>query len=110
MPEATDEWVADNTGEFETVEEWTESIRERLAGGKLNQVRQAVMPALTEALTGLVDVDALESMVDAEMQSRMQNVARQFQSQGIDLARGCRPPARTRRSSSRAPARKRCRP
>ena len=85
VPEATDEWVADNTGEFETVEEWTESIRERLVGGKLNQVRQAVMPALTEALTGLVDVDAPESMVNAEMQSRMQNVARQFQSQGIDL-------------------------
>src|SRR5688572_3188331 len=43
------------------------------------------MPALTEALTGLDDVDAPESMVNAEMQSRMQNVARQFQSQGIDL-------------------------
>ena len=86
VPEATDEWVADNTGEFETVEEWTASIRERLATGKLNQARQAVMPALTEALTGLVDVDAPESMVNAEMQSRMQNVARQFQSQGIDLS------------------------
>ena len=85
MPDATDEWVADNTGEFETVEEWTDAIRERIAASKLDQVRQTLMPALTEALTGLVDVEAPESMVDAEMQSRMQNVARQFQSQGIDL-------------------------
>jgi trigger factor len=85
VPDATDEWVADNTGEFETVEEWTEAIRERLAASKLDQVRQTLMPALTDALTGLVDVEAPESMVDAEMQSRMQNVARQFQSQGIDL-------------------------
>ena len=86
VPEPTDEWVADNTGEFETVDEWTESIRERLAGGKLSQVRQTVMPALTEALTGLVELEPPESMVDAEMQTRMQNVARQFQSQGIDLS------------------------
>ena len=85
VPEATDEWVADNTGEFETVDEWTESIRERLAGGKLNQVRQAVMPALTEALTTLVDIEAPESMVNAEMHSRIQNVARQFHTQGMDL-------------------------
>jgi trigger factor len=85
VPEATDEWVADNTGEFDTVEEWTESIRERLASAKLNQARQRLMPALTEALTGLVDVEAPESMVNAEMQNRMQNVARQFQSQGVDI-------------------------
>lgn len=85
VPEATDEWVADNTGEFETVEEWAESIRERLSGAKLNQVRQTVMPAMTDALTGLVDIEAPDSMVNAEMQTRLQNVARQFQSQGIDL-------------------------
>ncbi len=85
LPELTDDWVADNTGEFDTIEEWTESIRERLTNAKLNQVRQTVMPALTEALTGLVEAEAPESMVNAEMQSRIQNVARQFQSQGIDL-------------------------
>ena len=85
LPELTDEWVADNTGEFETVEEWTESVRERLTNAKLNQVRQQVMPALTQALTGLVEIEAPESMVNAEMQTRIQNVARQFQSQGIDL-------------------------
>jgi trigger factor len=85
LPEATDEWVADNIGEFDTIDEWTESIRERLTSGKLNQVRQTVMPALTEALTGLVEAEAPESMVNAEMQTRIQNVARQFQSQGIDL-------------------------
>jgi len=29
LPELTDEWVADNIGEFETVAEWRESIREQ---------------------------------------------------------------------------------
>ena len=29
LPEVTDEWVADNIGEFDTVEEWRRSVRER---------------------------------------------------------------------------------
>jgi trigger factor len=85
VPAVTDEWVAENTGEFDTVDEWTESIRERLASVKVNQVRQTVMPALTEALTGLVELEPPDSMVNAEMQNRMQNVARQFQAQGVDI-------------------------
>jgi trigger factor len=83
--EATDDWVSENVGEFDTVEEWTQSIRERLAEAKLAQVRQTVMPKLTEALTNLVDVEPPASMVDAEMQSRLQTIARQFQAQGIDF-------------------------
>jgi trigger factor len=85
LPELTDEWVSDNIGEFDTADEWTQSIRQRLTDTKLSQVRQTVMGKLTEALTGLVDVDPPESMITAEMQSRMQNMARQFQAQGIDL-------------------------
>jgi trigger factor len=83
--EPTDDWVSENVGEFDTVEEWTQSIRERLAEAKLGQVRQMVMPKLTEALTNLVDVEPPASMVDAEMQSRLQTIARQFQAQGIDF-------------------------
>ena len=84
-PELDDAWVEENIGEFDTVEEWTDSIRERITEGKLNQVRQTVMPKLTEALTGLVELEPPDSMVNAEMQSRVQNMARQFQAQGIDL-------------------------
>ena len=86
LPELTDDWVSENTGEFETAEEWTESIRERIRQAKLGAVRQTVVGKLTEALNGLVDVDPPESMISAEMQSRVQNLARQFQSQGIDLS------------------------
>ncbi len=85
LPELTDEWVAENTGEYDTVDEWTESVRERLTQAKLNQVRQTVMGKLTDALTALVEVEVPEPMVNAEMQQRVQNLARQFQAQGIDL-------------------------
>jgi trigger factor len=85
LPELTDEWVSENTGEFETVAEWTESIRERITQRKLQRVRQTVGGKLTESLVALVDVEPPESMVSAEMQAQIQNLARQFQSQGIDL-------------------------
>jgi trigger factor len=85
LPELTDEWVSENTGEFDTVEEWNEAIRERLTQAKLNRVRQSVAAKLTESLVALVDAEPPESMVAAEMQSRIQNLARQFQSQGVDL-------------------------
>jgi trigger factor len=85
LPELTDEWVADNTGEFETVDAWTESLREQLTEAKLGGVRQSVMGKLTEALTGLVDIDAPDSMVRSEMQNQAENMARQLQMQGIDF-------------------------
>ncbi len=85
LPELTDEWVADNTGEFETVADWETSIRERITEQKLGGVRQQVMGQLTEALVELVDVEPPESMVAAEQQNQVQNMARQLQMQGIDL-------------------------
>ena len=85
MPELTDEWVADNTGEFESVDEWTAAITGRLTEQKLSQTRSTVMAKLTEALTGLVEIDAPESMVESEMQSQAENMARQLQMQGIDF-------------------------
>ena len=41
-PELTDEWVGENIGEFDTVAEWTEAVRRRLAETKLQQLAQRV--------------------------------------------------------------------
>ena len=84
LPEPTDEWVSENTGEFDTVDEWRASITDRLSQRKLGGVRQQVVGKLTEALVALVDVDAPESMVQAEMQQQLQNLFRQLQMQGVD--------------------------
>src|SRR5690606_14883497 len=84
LPEPTDEWVSENTGEFETVDEWRAAMTERLSQRKLGGVRQQVMGKLTGALVELVDIDAPESMVQAEMQQQLQNLFRQLQMQGID--------------------------
>ena len=86
VPEPTDEWVSENTGEFDTVDAWRASIIDRLTERKLGAVRQQVMGKLTEALVALVDTEAPESMVQAEMRQQVQNLFRQLQMQGIDAS------------------------
>ncbi len=84
-PELTDEWVSDNIGEFDTVDEWNESLRESQADRKLNEARQSVVRAINEALAELVTDELPDAMVDADLNQRVQGTVEQFQAQGIDL-------------------------
>ena len=85
LPELTDEWVSDNTGEFDTIAEWTDSIREGISEQKLNGMRQGLVTKITDALTGLAEIEAPEPMVDQDLNQRVQNTMQQFQAQGIDF-------------------------
>jgi trigger factor len=85
LPELNDDWVADHLGEFDTVEEWRDSIARRLADNKLAQARNMVVDRTSMALAELVDLDVPESMVRASLQQRIENFARQLQGQGITL-------------------------
>lgn len=85
VPELTDEIVADNFGEFETVEAWRASIADRLHENKLNQTRQELVGRVTEALTGLTEIEAPPALVQADLQRRVEATVRQFQAQGISL-------------------------
>jgi len=85
LPEITDQWVAENLGEFDTVEAWRASIADRIGGQKLNQARNLLVERATTALAELVDVPAPDSMVSGDLQARVQNTVQQFQSQGISI-------------------------
>jgi len=85
LPEATDEWVAEVLGEFDTVAAWRASIAERIAAGKLNQARNVFVERVTTALAGLVDAAPPDSMVQGDLQARVQNMVQQFQAQGIGI-------------------------
>ena len=85
LPEVTDEWVSENLGEFDTVEAWRASIAERIANQKLTQARNLFVERTTSALAELVDVPAPDSMVNGDLQARVQNTVQQFQSQGISI-------------------------
>ncbi len=85
LPELTDEWVSENLGEFDTVEEWRASLSEKIGTGKLNQTRNQFIERTTSSLAELVDIDPPESMVQADLQGRVQNTVQQFQAQGISI-------------------------
>ena len=83
LPELTDEWVSENLGEFDTVEAWRESIRNRLQATRTGQLRQAVVERTSQALAELVDDEPPQVLVQAELRGRLENMAMQFQAQGI---------------------------
>lgn len=85
LPEVTDEWVAENIGEFDTLQQWRASIAERIGSAKLTQTRNLFMDRTTSALAELVDTPVPESMVNGDLQARVQNMMQQFQSQGISI-------------------------
>jgi trigger factor len=85
LPELTDEWVAENIGEFETVAEWRDSIRQRLADVRLGQARQMLVERSSTALADLVDDDPPEALVNGELRQRAESFVMQLQAQGIAL-------------------------
>jgi len=86
LPELTDEWVQENLMDAEDVASWRDSISERLTEERLGAIRQTLVGKVTDSLVELVEEDAPESMVAAEQQQRVQNLLRQFQAQGMDVA------------------------
>jgi trigger factor len=85
MPELTDEWVAENVADQESVEGWREALRTRIAAVKLNQGRQLLVDRTTASLAELVDDEPPASMVDQELQARVQNFVQDLQGRGISV-------------------------
>ena len=85
LADLTDEWVAEHVSEHDTVAGWREAVVARIGEMKLNQARNVLIDKVSESLAALVDVEAPESMVNSDLQGRVQNTVQQFQSQGIAL-------------------------
>ena len=85
LPELTDEWVDENIAGSETAVEYQVAIAERISTNKQNQIRNVFVDRVTGALAELVETDAPESMVNSDLQARLQNTIRQFQAQGISI-------------------------
>jgi trigger factor len=85
LPELSDEWVSENFGEFDSIEAWNDSLRESLGEKQLGEVRQQLVSRVHEGLAELVEIELPESMVNGELNQRVQNMAQQFAGQGIDL-------------------------
>jgi trigger factor len=85
LPEATDEWVAENS-EFDTLAELRADYRSNMERARINQALAARRNGVIEHLTGLVDDDLVPgAMVDMEVENRAQDMAIRLQAQNIEL-------------------------
>ncbi len=85
LPELTDAWVSETIPSAGSIEEWRTVLRERYTEMRVNQLRRTVVDKLTDELANLVDIEAPETMVNGDLQARVQNTIQQFQQQGIAL-------------------------
>ena len=86
LPEVTDAWAADNS-EFETLAELRQDVGQRMLNMRLSSAWAQRRNGIVEALVGLVSDDLVPSaMIDAEIESRAQDLALRLQAQGSDLA------------------------
>lgn len=84
LPELDDEFIKD-ISEFDTVEEYKNDLRDR----KVKQFEERSIAekkeALAKKLVELVEVDVPKGMVDAQINSQMQNFDQNLRSQGMSL-------------------------
>jgi trigger factor len=84
-PDLTDEWVAGELGEWDNVQQWKDSLRERMQAVRANQARALLLERVSTALAELVDEEPPEALVQTEVQSRAQGLMQNLQAQGIGL-------------------------
>jgi trigger factor len=84
LPELDDEF-AQLASEFDTADELTADLRERLGRGKRLEQAAAARDAVLEALLERVDVPLPETVVTDELNSRRSNIEQQLAYAGITL-------------------------
>ena len=86
LPEATDEWTAENS-EFETLAELRADISDRIARVKLMRAQMALRQKTIEAVANLVtDGDVPEVLVDEEVSERIHDLQHRLESQHVSLS------------------------
>ena len=84
LPELDDEF-AQLASEFDTAEELTADVRERLGRGKRLEQAAAARDAVLEALLDKVEVPLPETMVTDELNARRENIEQQLAYAGITM-------------------------
>ncbi|MDY2987849.1 MAG: trigger factor, partial [Peptoniphilus sp.] len=84
LPELDDEFIKD-ISEFDTVEEYKNDLREK----KVKQFEERAIAekkeAISKKLVEIVEVDVPKGMVDAQINTQMQNFDQNLRSQGMNL-------------------------
>ncbi len=84
LPELDDDF-AQTASEFDTVEELTEDVRNRLHNGKRLEQAAAARDAVLEKILDMVEVPLPDAVVDQELQARRENVQQQLTFAGMTM-------------------------
>jgi trigger factor len=84
LPEVTDEWASE-ASEFETAEELTADVAERLRQRHIVQAQATLQSKTAEALVELVTEDIPEQLVVEELRERIHDLNHRLDAQGMSL-------------------------
>ena len=85
LPELDEEFVEEVSEKSDTVEQYKEEIRERLAGRKEADARNAKEEAVVDAIIADAKMDIPDAMVETQQRQMVQEFAQRMQSQGISM-------------------------
>jgi trigger factor len=85
LPEANDAWASE-ASEFETMDELTSDIADRLRQRQLVVARMALREKAADALAELVTEDVPDQLVNAEVRERIHDLNHRLEAQGMTLS------------------------
>ena len=85
LPELDDDF-AQASSEFDTIDELSADIRERLSVMRRGQTPMLARDRVAQAIADLVDMEIPPALVEAEVDSRINDMAMRMRSQGIDFS------------------------
>ncbi len=85
LPELDEEFVGDVSDESDTVEEYREEIRKKLAERKAGEAKSAKEDAVIEAVVAEANIDIPDVMVETQQRQMLQEYAQRLQYQGISF-------------------------
>jgi trigger factor len=84
LPELTDEWVEENT-EFETADELTAELRDRLTDAKLRAVYRQFGELAMKTLRDQLEVEIPEALIRAEMDNHLHRFVHRLEENDLTL-------------------------
>jgi trigger factor len=84
LPDLTDEWVEENT-EFETADELTAELRERLSDAKLRAVYRQFGELAMKTLRDQLEVEIPEALIRAEMDNHLHRFVHRLEENDLTL-------------------------
>jgi trigger factor len=87
LPELNDDFAVDVGGDFRTLDELRTRIREVLAHNRRHSAMEAAKDKLVSQLVEKHDFAVPESLVERQIQTRIERALRSLQRQGVDLSK-----------------------